>query len=76
MVEAALAANGAYVVVPLQKCIDGATLLMMASGAATIQLLYDPVRAQAVIEIWNDFGAQIAAFLEALPLGLHKDAKR
>ena len=72
MVEAALAANGYMIDVPLQKQNDGSTLLVMAQGAAVVLLIESAQQESAEIEVWGEARSAAIGLLESLPIPLSK----
>jgi hypothetical protein len=72
MVEAALAANGYMIDVPLQKQTDGSTLLVMAQGAAVVLLIESAQQESAEIEVWGEARSAVIGLLESLPIPLRK----
>jgi hypothetical protein len=72
MVEAALAANGYAIEAPLQKQMNGDTLLVMAHGAAIVLLTHDEQSDQAKVDIAGAAQSAAGALLESLPIALEK----
>jgi hypothetical protein len=72
IIEAALAANGYTVDIPLQRSIGGTATMVMTQGATTILLAHDSAGDLAEIEIWGIAQSIAAQFLELLPVALHK----
>jgi hypothetical protein len=70
VLEAALAANGYHIEVPMQKSAGGAAAMVMQCGAASLLFTHTPN--SAVIELEVGGVAQVAAvqFLESLPIPL------
>ena len=72
VLEAALAANGYQIDIPMQRSIGGMTSMVMCSGAATILFTLPPN--STLVELEVSGVAQTAAIqvLESLPIPLEK----
>ena len=73
-IEAALAAHGYYIEVPLQKRVNGAGAMVMTYGLTSVLLIQWPDNARLEIEIWGVAQPVVASLLESLPIPLHKQA--
>jgi hypothetical protein len=72
MIEAALAAHGYHIEVPLQTNGSGARTMVMTFGLASVLLSLYPDNATLEIEIWGVAQPTVANLLESLPIRLHK----
>jgi hypothetical protein len=73
-IEAALAAHGYHIEVPLQKRGNGAGTMVMTYGLTSVLLAQWPDNATLEIEIWGVAQPIIANVLESLPIRLHKQS--
>ena len=71
-VEAALAAHGYHIEVPLQRLGDSAGTMVMTCGLASVLLAQWPDNETLEIEIWGVAQTIVAALLESLPIPLRK----
>ena len=71
-IEAALAANGYHVEVPLQKQSNSAGAMVMTCGLASVLLAQWPDNATLEIEIWGVAQPIVANLLESLPIPLDR----
>ena len=71
-IEAALAAHGYRIEVPLQVRGDGAGTMVMTYGLSSVLLAQWPDNATLEIEIWGVAQPVVANLLESLPIPLHK----
>jgi hypothetical protein len=74
MIEAALAAHGYRIEVPLQKQSNGAGTMVMVNGLASVLLAQWPDNATLEIEIWGVAQPLVANLLESLPIPLHRQS--
>jgi hypothetical protein len=73
-IEAALAAHGYYIEVPLLRRDNGAATMVMTHGLASVLLAQRPDDATLEIEIWGTAQSVVAELLESLPIPLHKES--
>jgi len=71
-IEAALAAHGYRIEVPLQKRSNGAGTMVMTYGLTSVLLAQWPDNETLEIEIWGVAQPVVANLLESLPIPLHK----
>jgi hypothetical protein len=72
MIEAALAAHGYHIEVPLHKRGNGAGTMVMTHGLTSVLLAQWPDNATLEIEIWGVAQPVVANLLESLPIPLHR----
>jgi hypothetical protein len=72
IIEAALAAHGYHIEVPLQKRGNGAGTMVMTRGLASVLLAQYPDNMTLEIEIWGVAQPVAADLLESLPIRLHR----
>jgi hypothetical protein len=72
IIEAALAAHGYHIEVPLQHRSNGAGTMVMTYGLTSVLLVRRPDNATLEIEIWGVAQPLVANLLESLPIPLHK----
>jgi hypothetical protein len=71
-IEAALAAHGYTILIPLQPSVSGANTLVMISGETSILLTYPTAGQVGEIEVWGPGQTAATMFLEALPMALQR----
>jgi hypothetical protein len=71
-IEAALAAQGYHIEVPLQQNAVGASAMVMTCGQTSVLLAQEPAHTTLEIEIWGVAQPVVAKVLESLPIPLHK----
>ena len=71
-IEAALAAQGYHVEVPLQKRSNGAGTMVMTCGLTSVLLAQWPDNSTLEIEIWGVDQTVVANLLESLPIRLRR----
>jgi hypothetical protein len=72
IIEAALAAHGYQIEVPLQERSNGAGAMVMTYGLTSVLLAQWPDNATLEIEIWGVAQPVVAEVLESLPIPLHR----
>jgi hypothetical protein len=70
MVDSVLAANGYTMNLPLQRCSDGMTILVMQQGVAIVFLIDNPNKDQAEIEVYGAAQSVVAWLLETVRIPL------
>src|SRR3954447_5888007 len=71
-IEAALAAQGYHIEVPLQKRSNSTGMMVMTYGLTSVLLAQWPDNARLEIEVWGVAQPVVADLLESLPIPLHK----
>jgi hypothetical protein len=74
IIEAALAAHGYQIEVPLQKRSNGVGTMVMTCGLTSVLLVQRSDNATLEIEIWGVAQPVVAELLESLPIPLHKQS--
>jgi len=72
IIEAALAAHGYHIEVPLQERSNGTGAMVMTYGLTSVLLAQWPDNATLEIEIWGVAQPIVANLLESLPIPLHR----
>ena len=72
MIEAALAAHGYHIEVPLQQGSNGAGTMVMTYGLTSVLLAQGSDGAALEIEIWGVAQPLVADLLASLPIPLHR----
>jgi hypothetical protein len=72
IIEAALAAHGYHIEVPLQQRGNGAGTMVMTHALTSVLLAQYPDNMALEIEIWGVDQPIVANLLESLPIRLHK----
>jgi hypothetical protein len=72
MIEAALAANGYIIEVPLQRSVGGPTAMVMSSGLASVLFVQPPGSETLEIEVWGVGQPLVERLFKSLPLRLHR----
>jgi hypothetical protein len=74
IIEAALAAHGYHIEVPMQCAENGARAMVMTCGLASVLLGQWPDSPTLEIEIWGVAQPAVAELLESLPIPLRKQS--
>jgi hypothetical protein len=72
IVEGVLAANGYMIEMPQQQRFNGATALVMQSGATVVLLEHSSNSDIGEIEVWGAGQSATVNLLESQPIELHK----
>src|SRR3712207_3644720 len=72
VLEAALAANGYHIDIPMQQSNGGTTMMVMTCGAASVLFTHPPKSQAVTIEIWGTAQAAAVQLLESLPINVAK----